>query len=81
MATVWANCRIVSGDLMLPPGLSLLPMNAVSERTGLSPDAMRERIARGVFPASKKLGQDHIVWRSDEVDNWIESEWEREDRS
>ena len=79
MATVWANCRIVSGDLMLPPGLSLLPMNAVSERTGLSPDSIRERIGRGVFPSSKKLGPDHIVWRSDEIDEWIEAELERAD--
>ena len=79
MAEVWANCRIVSGDLMLPPGLSLLPMNAVSERTGLSPDSIRERIGRGVFPSSKKLGPDHIVWRSDEIDEWIEAELERAD--
>ena len=79
MAEVWANCGIVSGDLMLPPGLSLLPMNAVSERTGLSPDSIRERIGRGVFPSSKKLGPDHIVWRSDEIDEWIEAELERAD--
>ena len=64
---------------MLPPGLSLLPMNAVSERTGLSPDSIRERIGRGAFPASKKLGPDHIVWRSDEIDEWIEAELERAD--
>ena len=64
---------------MLPPGLSLLPMNAVSERTGLSPDSIRERIGRGVFPSSKKLGPDHIVWRSDEIDEWIEAELERAD--
>ena len=79
MAEVWANSGIVSGDLMLPPGLSLLPMNAVSERTGLSPDSIRERIGRGVFPSSKKLGPDHIVWRSDEIDEWIEAELERAD--
>ena len=80
MAEVWANSGIVSDDLMLPPGLSLLRMHAVSDRTDLSPDAIQERIGRGVFPSSVRLGPCYIVWRSDEVDKWIEAELERVDR-
>ena len=65
---------------MLPPGLSLLRIGDVSARTGLSPDAIQERIGRGVFPSSVRLGPCYIVWRSDEVDKWIEAELERVDR-
>ena len=65
---------------MLPPGLSLLRISDVSARTGLSPDAIQDRVGRGVFPASVTLGQDYVVWRSDEVDGLIESELERVDR-
>ena len=57
-------------------------MHAVSERTGLSPDAIQERVGRGgVFPASVTLGPGYVVWRSDEVDLWIEDELEQVGRA
>jgi len=65
----------------LPPGLSVLSMHAVSARTVLSPDAIQDRVGRGVFPSSVRLGPGYIVWRSDEVDAWIEAELERVGRA
>ena len=66
---------------MLPPGLSVLWMHPVNARTGLSPDAIQDRVGRGAFPTSAQLGPSYLVWRSDEVDAWIEAELERVGRA
>jgi len=41
--------------------------------TGVSRTRIYELMARGEFPARRKLSERATAWRSDEIDEWIES--------
>lgn len=54
-------------------GTSLLRLNAVKARTGLSRSTIYLRILRGEFPKQISLGARAVGWLESEIDSWIES--------
>jgi prophage regulatory protein len=54
-------------------GNKLLRLPQVESTTGLKKSTIYERIKQGKFPTSVKLGAKAVAWRSDEIEDWIES--------
>lgn len=52
--------------------INLLPLNAVADRTGLSPEMIRLRAAAETFPAPLPLGPWHFAWAEDAVAAWLQ---------
>lgn len=50
---------------------SLLRIQAVSQRTGLSRSKIYALVVDGQFPHPLKLGQRVSVWPASEIDSWI----------
>ena len=48
-------------------------LNAVKVRTGLSRSTIYKMMSEGKFPASMKLGERAVGWKSSDVTDWIES--------
>ena len=51
---------------------SLLRLDAVKARTGLSRSETYRRIAEGTFPRPINLSKRVVCWPASEVDAWIE---------
>jgi len=45
----------------------------VLQRTALSRAHLYNLMSKGDFPKPRKIGKRAVCWRSDEVDQWIES--------
>ena len=54
-------------------GLRLLPIAAVVEKAGICRSYVWKLIGQGDFPRPLRLGKRARVWRSDEIDAWIEA--------
>ena len=54
-------------------GTSLLRLNAVKARTGLSRSSIYLFIANGAFPKQVSLGARAVGWVESEISSWIES--------
>ena len=54
-------------------GLRLLPMSAVVEKVGVSRAQIYKLMNTANFPKPVHLSKRGRAWRSDEVDQWIES--------
>ena len=61
----------MSSSMPTVPKLIRLP--TVEAMTGLKHSAIYARIAKGEFPAQRKLTSRASAWREDEVIAWIES--------
>jgi prophage regulatory protein len=51
---------------------SLLRLDAVKARTGLSRSDVYRRIAEGTFPRPVNLSKRMAAWPSSEVDEWVD---------
>ena len=51
----------------------LLRMYQVENATGLKKSALYQRIKDGSFPAAVRLGPKSVAWKSNEIQEWIES--------
>ena len=51
----------------------MLRLPDVCEITGLSETTVWRREKDGLFPRRRRLGANLVAWRSDEVQEWIES--------
>lgn len=49
----------------------LLKLSEVLRRTGLSRTEIYERMKRGDFPKSVKVGLRTVRWPSNDVDSWV----------
>jgi prophage regulatory protein len=57
----------------LPPGMPrLLRMPAVLKLTGLSRTSIYNYMGRGAFPKPRRLSENCIAWREDEVRAWLD---------
>ena len=61
-------------------GLRLLRIAAVAEMAGISRSHIWKLIGRGDFPGPLHLGKRVRVWRSDEIDAWVEARTAERDR-
>jgi len=57
---------------MLNQTHTILRLNAVTSRTGLSRSSIYEQISRGLFPRPISLGKRSVGWLDADVNNWIE---------
>lgn len=66
-------------------GTSLLRLNTVRARTGLSRSTIYLRMGEGTFPKQISLGSRAVGWMDSEIDSWVKSRIhesrESEDRS
>ncbi len=53
--------------------MELLKLKVVCARTGLGRSSLYKAIEKGEFPKPVSIGKRAVAWRSDEVDQWIES--------
>lgn len=53
--------------------LSVLRLQAVKSRTGLARSTIYKYMQQGCFPRSIQLGKKAVGWRSNDIDEWIES--------
>ena len=53
--------------------MKILREPEVLRTTGLSRATIWRKEHEGTFPKRVKLGTNSIGWRSDEIDNWLES--------
>jgi prophage regulatory protein len=51
----------------------LLRLGQVEKATGLKKSAIYARIKTGEFPAAVRLGSRSVAWRSDNIQEWIDS--------
>lgn len=51
----------------------LLRLPAVEDATGLKKSAIYQRLREGRFPQPVRLGAKAVAWRSEEVQQWIDS--------
>lgn len=51
---------------------SFLSIRQVCERISLHRTSIYERIKKGEFPSSIKVGPNRVAWVSEEIDDWIE---------
>lgn len=49
-----------------------LRLRQVSERVGLPPGTLYDRIAAGCFPKQISLGGRAVGWLEEDIDDWIE---------
>ena len=56
----------------MPNSKSVLALNAVADKTGLTPETIRLRAAAGTFPAPLPLGPWHFAWAEDAIVAWLE---------
>lgn len=61
--------------------LRLLRAKDVSEMTGLAKSTIYKYSRNGKFPKSKRLGKNYVVWRSDEIEEWITRQLEEADQA
>ena len=57
--------------------LSILRLNNVKARTGLSRSTIYERIKEGDFPAQVSLGPRAVGWLESDINDWISAQVER----
>ena len=61
--------------------LSILRLNEVKRRTGLSRSSIYAKIAEGDFPSQVSLGKRAIGFVESEIDGWIAQRIERRRRT
>lgn len=61
----------MSSDTTNPKRFLRLP--EVVERTQKERSAIYAMIAKGKFPAPRKIGERSVAWLSSEIDEWIET--------
>ena len=54
--------------------LTILRLNKVKDRTGLSRSTIYLRIQEGTFPKPIKLGERAVGWLENEVDGWLKQQ-------
>ncbi len=64
---------------MNKPKIELLPFARVSKQVGLGRSSLYQRIKEETFPRPVSLGAHCVRWRSDEIDEWINSQIARDD--
>lgn len=62
----------------LPPSVAswpnrMLNIREVAAITGLSKATIYEWMAKGLFPASRRLGPNRVAWDFSSVNGWLES--------
>jgi prophage regulatory protein len=63
------------------PKRSLINLQAVVERTGLSKSVIYVRMAAGTFPLAVSLGAATVRWVDTEIDKWIDDQIKARDAS
>jgi prophage regulatory protein len=56
-----------------PRGLHYLRIREVAEMTSLSRSFIYRHEAAGTFPRRRHLGPRSVAWRSDEIEEWMQS--------
>jgi prophage regulatory protein len=53
------------------PGLRMLRLSSVLERTGLSRSTLYRKIAQGTFPNQVHISERCVGWREHDVEQWL----------
>ena len=61
--------------------LRIMRLDEVKEKTGLGRSAIYDRMGKGTFPSSVKLGARSVGWLENEIDGWLISCIENRTRS
>jgi prophage regulatory protein len=54
-------------------GVTMLRLPAVLSRSGVRRATLYKLVREGSFPAPVRIAARAVAWRSDQVDDWIES--------